>query len=69
MLKKSLFTLLFLSVIFGLKAQFIKTHNNGMDHNHYSVESIGEDIIMAGTVYPAGSLTNTDIHVQRLDVS
>lgn len=69
MLKKSLFTLLFLSVIFGLKAQFIKTHNNGMDHNHYSIESIGEDIIMAGTVYPAGSLTNTDIHVQRLDVS
>lgn len=38
-----------------------------MDHDFYSVESVGDDIIMAGTVYPNDELTNTDLHVQRMD--
>lgn len=67
MKRKSLaFTLAF-SLVLSLQAQFITTHSNGMDHNFYSVESVESDIIMAGTVYPAGQLTGTDIHVQRMD--
>ena len=51
----------------GVSAQFIQTHKNGLDHDLYNVESIGQDIVMGGTVYPAGSLTNSDIHLQRMD--
>jgi len=60
---------LLVCVSFGLRAQFMSTHSNGMDHNHYSVESIDSDIILGGTVYPAGQTNNTDIHIQRLDAS
>lgn len=49
-----------------LQAQIFK-FGNGLDHNHYSIDTYDNDIIMAGTVLPDNSLSGTDIHVQRVD--
>jgi len=67
-MKKTLLALL-MGATFGLQAQFVSKFQNGMDHNYYSIESLDDDVVMAGTVFPSQSLTNTDIHAQRLDAS
>ncbi|KAA3651572.1 MAG: T9SS C-terminal target domain-containing protein [Bacteroidetes bacterium] len=59
--------LIFLFISNSVKSQFIKSFNTNKDHNHYGLKIIDDDALMAGTVYPMNSLTNTDIHVQRVD--
>lgn len=66
MLKTILLILMLSGAAMELHAQFISTQANGLNHNHYSIESVENDVIMAGTVFPADVLADPSIHVQRM---
>lgn len=68
MKKRNSLLFVFCWLMFGsMNAQFISTHTNGLDHNHFSIERLDDHVITGGTVYFPGSLTQTDLHFQRLD--
>jgi len=46
---------------------YVRKFSSENDHNHYSIETIDEDAIVVGTIFPIGSTDDTDVHVQRLD--
>lgn len=41
------------------------TYQNNKDHNHFSVVELGEDFVVAGTLYNRGKLDNTTFGVRR----
>lgn len=48
-------------------AEWRKTFENGKDHNHYSIAEVGDDYVVAGTLYQPGSLVNTTVGAKRFD--
>lgn len=41
------------------------TYQNNKDHNHFSVVELGDDFVVAGTLYDRGRLDNTTFGVRR----
>lgn len=52
----------------SLQAQIFK-YGTDRNHNHYSIESIETDLVMAGTLFQEEAPISHEVHAQRVDAS
>jgi hypothetical protein len=68
-MKTKIATFLMIAAVFfgsSVSGQWYNTYIDDHEHNHFSIEEIDDDIVVAGTVFDGG-LANPKVQVMRLD--